>query len=129
MRWNIQSWIEEVKKKPEHIRSRYVVGCVSASMFFVIIIWSLTVTENFKKTVAKKDVDGVSSGMLPKPSDFSLDELLSGKKPSGTSQQKSSEEFLREQVESRQRINPDEEGLVPKEDKKESGDDQTVPVR
>ncbi|MGB3073651.1 MAG: hypothetical protein WBP40_02250 [Candidatus Moraniibacteriota bacterium] len=132
MRWNLQNWIEEVKTKPEHIRQRYVVGCVFASMFFVIIVWSLTVSENFKSTVAKtEDVTASAAGILPKPSDFSLDELLSGDKAPDTSMPKSGEEFLREQVENRTRINPDEEGVIPKADRapKEDADPTTMPVR
>lgn len=128
MRWNVQNWIEEIKGKPEHIRERYVIGCVSASMFFVIIVWSLTVSENFKKTVAEKDGAATSGGILPKPSDFSLDDILSGEKTPDATKPKSPEEFLREQVEARARINPDEEGVAPKEDKSAESID-TIPVR
>lgn len=128
MRWNIQNWIEEVKEKPEHIRHRYVIGCVSASMFFVVIVWSLTVSENFKKTVAKKDGTATSGGMLPKPSDFSLDDILSGEESLDAAKSKSSEEFLREQGESRARIDPNETGVVPKEDMPTDAD-TTTPVR
>ncbi len=129
MRWNLQNWIEEVKLKPEPIRQRYVIGCVFASMFFVIIVWSLTVSENFKQTVAKtKDVTATGS-ILPKPSDFSLDELLSGEKVPEITLPKSGEEFLREQVENRTRMNPDEEGVIPKEDRPQQGVDSTVPLR
>lgn len=127
MRWNIQNWIEEVKEKPEHIRQRYVIGCVFASMFFVIIVWSLTVSENFKKTVIKKEGAASSGSILPKPSDFSLDEILSGQDSLDTNRQKSSEEFLREQQESRARIDPNESGIVPKES--EPADADTNPVR
>ena len=124
MRWNLQNWIEEVKGKPEHIRERYVIGCVFASMFFVIIVWSLTVAENFKKTVAKTEETAASGGILPKPSDFSLDEILSGTQ--STANPKSGEEFLREKVENRDRIDPDEEGIVPKS---ETAPDETLPIR
>lgn len=116
MRWNIQDWVEEVKGKPEHVRERYVIGCVAASMFFVVIVWSLTVAEGFKKSVAKTEVM-TNSGMLPKPSDFSLDDILSGKESAETGKQKSAEEFIREQTENRTRLNPDEEGVTPKGEK------------
>jgi hypothetical protein len=35
----IQNKIEEIRKKPEHIRLRYVWAMVAISMFFIIIIW------------------------------------------------------------------------------------------
>lgn len=116
MRWNIQDWVERVKGKPEHIRERYVIGCVAASMFFVIIVWSLTVTEGFKKSVAKTETT-TNGGLLPKPSDFSLDDILSGKDSLEANKPKSGEEFLREQTENRARLNPDEEGVTPKGEK------------
>lgn len=128
MRWNLQSWVEEVKSKPEHVRQRYVVGCVAASMFFVIIVWSLTVTEHFKQSVASTESSTGVSGILPKPSDFSLDELLSGKKATEGTESKSGEEFLREQIENRSRIDPNEEGVVPKE-KNVPTEEEMIPVR
>jgi hypothetical protein len=126
MRWNIQDWVEEVKGKPEHIRQRYVIGCVAASMFFVVIVWSLTVTEGFKKSVAKTETT-TNGGLLPKPSDFSLDDILSGKDAAGTVRSKSGEEFVREQTENRTRLNPDEEGVTPKGDKP-AGEDEALPL-
>jgi predicted PurR-regulated permease PerM len=36
---NIKEKIEEIRKKPEHIRMRYVWGSLAISMFFIIIIW------------------------------------------------------------------------------------------
>lgn len=128
MRWNIQDWVEEVKEKPEHIRQRYVVGCVAASMFFVIIVWSLTVTEGFKKSVAKTEGAATNGGLLPKPSDFSLDDILSGKDSTDANKPKSGEEFVREQTENRARLNPDEEGLMPKGETL-TEEDETLPLR
>lgn len=132
MRWNLQNWIEEVKAKPEHIRRRYVFGCVFASMFFVVIVWSLTVSENFKSTVAKtEDVTAPAAGILPRPSDFAIDELFSGEEKPDMGTPKSGGEFLREQVENRTRINPDDEGVIPKADRvpEEDVDLTTLPVR
>ncbi len=126
MRWNIQDWVEEVKAKPEHIRQRYVIGCVATSMFFVIIVWSLTVTEGFKKSVAKTEGTTTNGGLLPKPSDFSLDDILSGKDAANTAKSKSGEEFVREQTENRARLNPDEEGLTPKGEK--PAEEETLPL-
>ncbi len=128
MRWNIQDWVEEVKQKPEHVRHRYVVGCVAASMFFVIIVWSLTVTEGFKKSVAKTETTTTNGGLLPKPSDFSLDDILSGKDSTEMNKSKSGEEFVREQTENRARLNPEEEGLMPKGETP-AEEDETLPLR
>jgi hypothetical protein len=129
MRWNIQDWIEEVKMKPEHIRQRYVVGCVFASMFFVIIVWSLTVSENFKKTVAKTQDVTIPGSILPKKSDFSLEQILSEEKTPGLKESKSGEQFLRDQVENRTRLNPNEEGVMPKSDRPTETPDATLPAR
>ena len=128
MRWNIQDWVEEVKQKPEHVRQRYVVGCVAASMFFVIIVWSLTVTEGFKKSVTKTETTTTNGGLLPKPSDFSLDDILSGKDSTEMNKSKSGEEFVREQTENRARLNPEEEGLMPKGEAP-AEEDETLPLR
>lgn len=127
MRWSIQDWVEEVKQKPEHIRQRYVIGCVATSMFFVIIVWSLTVTEGFKKSIAKTQSTAANGGILPKPSDFSLDDILSGKDTAETVKQKSGEEFIREKTEGRARINPDEEGVKPKEEKPAEEETEILP--
>lgn len=35
----ISNKIEEIRRKPEHIRLRYVWSLVAVSMFFIIIIW------------------------------------------------------------------------------------------
>jgi hypothetical protein len=129
MRWNIQDWIEEVKMKPEHIRQRYVVGCVFASMFFVIIVWSLTVSENFKKTVAKTQDVTIPGSILPKKSDFSLEQMLSEEKAPGLNEVKSGEQFLRDQVENRTRLNPSEEGVMPKSDRPTETSDVALPAR
>ena len=36
---NLFDKIESVRKKPKHIRMRYVLVCVIVSLIFVIIIW------------------------------------------------------------------------------------------
>lgn len=41
--------IEEIRKKPEHIRIRYVWTFVAVSMLFIIIIWIFSLSESFKK--------------------------------------------------------------------------------
>lgn len=135
MSFNVQNWIEQVKAKPENIRQRYMVGCVATSMFFVVIVWSLTVTESFKKTNPSDiaETTKATGGILPKSSDFSLDQILSGEGKFEAIQPKSGEEFLREQGENRTRLDPDDEGIRPKgeEVKEESETDpamQNIPM-
>jgi|GEM_PF-4166732 len=114
MRWNVQNWIEEVKRKPEHIRKRYLVACVACSMFFVLIIWSLTITEGLK--TARPIETAVEAGnMIPRPSDFSIDEFLSAS-PDQEAGGRTVQEFLRDEKENRTRFNPDEEGIQPKDE-------------
>lgn len=36
---SLENKLNEIRKKPEHIRLRYVWAMVAISMFFVIIIW------------------------------------------------------------------------------------------
>ena len=45
--------IEEIRKKPEHIRMRYVWGGVAVVMFFIIIIWIFSLQETFKNSLPK----------------------------------------------------------------------------
>jgi K+-transporting ATPase A subunit len=45
---NIQEKLEEIKKQPEHIRMRYVIAFVSVSMFFVLVIWVISLKQKFK---------------------------------------------------------------------------------
>ena len=100
MSFNVQNWIEQVKTKPEHIRQRYMLGCVATSMFFVVIVWSLTVTEGFKRTASTdtSEIKDAASSILPKSSDFSLDQILSGEGSLEAVQPKSGEEFCASRV-------------------------------
>ncbi|MFA9262400.1 MAG: hypothetical protein ACEQSB_03530 [Undibacterium sp.] len=126
MRFNVQNWIEQVKAKPDHIRHRYMIGCVTLSMFFVVIIWSLTITENFKKSDTTDTAESVGN-ILPKSSDFSLDQILSGDGSMNSKPERSGQEFLRQQEESRARLNPDEDGLKPKGDQSADKENTTDP--
>lgn len=46
---SIQTKIEEIRRKPEHIRLRYVWGATAVSMVFVLLIWGVSLS------VQKKD--------------------------------------------------------------------------
>ncbi len=45
---SIQEKLEEIKKQPEHIRMRYVIGCVVISMIFVFVVWFVSLKQNFE---------------------------------------------------------------------------------
>ena len=58
---NIQDKIEEIRQKPEHERMRYVWIMVSVSMFFVIIIWVVSLKDNLGGGYAKSSSDPIKS--------------------------------------------------------------------
>jgi hypothetical protein len=41
--------IEAIREKPEHIRIRYVWGCVMASMFVILIVWFFSIASMLKE--------------------------------------------------------------------------------
>lgn len=45
---NIQEKIEEIRRQPEHIRMRYVLGSVSVSMVLIGILWIFSLTTSFQ---------------------------------------------------------------------------------
>jgi len=45
---DIKRKIEEIRQKPERIRLHYIWGLVAISMFFIIIIWVLSIKESAK---------------------------------------------------------------------------------
>lgn len=40
--------LEEIRKKPEHIRIRYIFGCVFVSMIFILFLWIASLKQNFE---------------------------------------------------------------------------------
>lgn len=48
----IQNKLEEIRKRPEHIRLRYVWAMVAISMVFVIIIWFFSLKANRTQTAS-----------------------------------------------------------------------------
>ena len=59
---NIQEKIEEIKKKPEHIRVRYAWFLTAICMFFVLLIWEVSFRMNMESIQnnpdSKLDFDG-----------------------------------------------------------------------
>jgi hypothetical protein len=69
--------IEWIREQPEHIRMRYVIGCLFVSMLFIFGIWLLSVGEGFRSI--SKEVPAVTEKgkeMLPKDQAPSLSDLL-----------------------------------------------------
>lgn len=48
---NIQNKIEEIRRQPEHIRMRYVLGSVSISMVLIGILWIFSLTTSLQNQV------------------------------------------------------------------------------
>jgi heme exporter protein D len=44
----IQRKIEEIRRKPEHIRIRYVWGCVGVSMGVIVVLWLFSLRAAFQ---------------------------------------------------------------------------------
>lgn len=69
--------IESIREQPEHIRMRYVVGCIVVSMLFILGIWLLSVGESFRNI--SREVPGATlkgKDLLPKDQVHSLNDLL-----------------------------------------------------
>lgn len=52
---NINKKIEEIRRKPEHIRHRYVLGAVAISMLLILIIWIFSIKESFKSMSSEEE--------------------------------------------------------------------------
>jgi hypothetical protein len=52
---NISEKIEEMRHQPEHIRIRYVWGCVAVSMFIVLAVWIFSIFSMFGETSTSSD--------------------------------------------------------------------------
>jgi hypothetical protein len=50
--------IEDIRKKPEHIRRRYVFFCVCVSAIFILMIWFFSFGNNDIKQVNNIDPSG-----------------------------------------------------------------------
>ena len=52
--------IEEIRRRPEEIKLRYVWGSVIISMFFIVIIWLLSIMTLFDKESFEKNSPDLS---------------------------------------------------------------------
>jgi len=61
MSFSLDKKIEEIRKKPEHIRLRYVYGIVGVIMVFIIIIWAFSIKDSLKRNQQAENKDSFSS--------------------------------------------------------------------
>lgn len=92
--------IEWIRKQPEHIRMRYVFGCLAVSMAFIVGIWLLSLKESFRSI--SKDVPAAveqSKELLPDGGTPSLSDLLEQAAPLRVDGQneKTGQEYFEEQ--------------------------------
>ncbi len=75
---NINRKIEEIRKKPEHVRMRYVWGGVAIAMFFIIIVWLFSLGETFKNSSPQPEDEEFIQNQLKKAKENmpSLQELM-----------------------------------------------------
>ena len=59
---SLQNKIEEIRRKPEHIRLRYVWALVAISMFFIIIIWFFSLKNS--RTQTASPLNGVDTSAI-----------------------------------------------------------------
>lgn len=57
----LQDKIDEIRRKPEHIRIRYVWMCVAVSMVLIIVIWIISLVAQNKQ---KNSADALSKQQL-----------------------------------------------------------------
>ena len=82
MRKKIAEKIDEIRKKPEHVRVWYTWIAVFIIMFFVVIIWIFTLKESLQRSAPIEDVKKIQS-RIPSSSlteeKQSLEELFKSK--------------------------------------------------
>lgn len=92
--------IEWIREQPEHIRMRYVFGCLLVSMAFIVGIWLLSLKESFR-SIGRDVPAAVEQGkeLLPGGETPSLNDLLEQAAPLRTDGQdeKTGQEYFEEQ--------------------------------
>lgn len=105
MKINIWEKIEQIREQPEHIRMRYVFGCLAVSMTFIIGIWLLSLKESFGNI--SRDVSNTaekSKEQLPDVKIPSLEGLMEQNAPLGADtnkgEEKTGQKYFEEQFRS-----------------------------
>lgn len=92
--------IEWVREQPEHIRMRYVAGCLLVSMTFILGIWLLSLKENFQR-IGQDVPAGIDRGkeLLPDGNMPSFNSLLQQNQPLEANQgdEKTGQQYFEEQ--------------------------------
>lgn len=74
---SVWDMIDDVREQPEAVRRRYMYGCVTATMVFVVGIWLLSVSESFRSVAVEvPELQEQASQVLPKPDTSTLSGLL-----------------------------------------------------
>ena len=80
---DINKKIEHIRQQPEHIKMKYVWGAVVVCMFFIVIIWVISVKTMFHKSTAGQDLNQLKESFsksdiqVPSISDLPSQEGLS----------------------------------------------------
>jgi uncharacterized coiled-coil DUF342 family protein len=51
---DLQRKLEEIRRKPDHVKLRYTYIAVAISMFFIILLWIFSLADTIKKTIRPK---------------------------------------------------------------------------
>lgn len=70
---NINEKIQEIRQKPENERVKYVWGMVTISMFFVIVLWVVSLKDTFSGNHS-------SSSEAITPQEINLEEVIGSEK-------------------------------------------------
>lgn len=104
MRDTLWEKIEAIRQEPEHVRRRYVYGCLVVSMAFIFGIWTLSLKESFR-SVTDDVPQAVEKGreLLPQTGTSSLSDLMEQAKPLAPSinEGQTGEEYFQGQLEKR----------------------------
>ncbi len=58
---DIKQKIEEINRKPEHIRKKFMYGAVFVCMVFVVVIWLMSMKINFSSSSYNKETQEPTS--------------------------------------------------------------------
>jgi uncharacterized coiled-coil DUF342 family protein len=79
---DLQRKLEEIRRKPDHVKLRYTYIAVAISMFFIILLWIFSLADTIKKTIKPKqnvfeDIDTQKKSLKEATNDVkkSLDDL------------------------------------------------------
>lgn len=106
--------IEHIREQPEHIRMRYVLGCLFVSMTFILGIWLLSLKESFNSIRRMMSLMPEGKELLPADGTTSLNDLLKGAVPMRIDDQaqQTGKEYFEEQFRTQKQKDEAEESPV-----------------